>query len=270
MLTAHLFPELLTGLLDVLDALPADEWAAPVPRKSWTVRDVALHLLGGDVGVLSRGRDGFTQATIRAATRAELVAGLKTHNDLWIEAGRRLSPRLLCDLLRFTGEGAGAYFRSLDPLTPGDVVSWAGPESAPNWLGIGQEYTERWHHQQHIREALGRPGFDGPRHLRPALEIFVRALPETYRAVDAPDGTSITVTIAGDSGGAWSVVRENRTWVLHAGAVPEPKASVTVQQQIAWRLFTRWMPTGQARAESELRGDLSLAARVLETTAVIA
>jgi uncharacterized protein (TIGR03083 family) len=269
-LTVHLFSGLLAGLLDLLAPLPPEEWARPVPRKRWTVHDVALHLLGGDVGILSRGRDRFTVSTINAETRAELVRALAAQNDSWIDAGRRISPRLLCDLLRRTGEQATEYFESLDPSAPGERVSWAGPGPAPNWLGIGREYTERWHHQQHIREALGRPGFDDARYLRPALEIFMRALPQTYRAVDAPEGTSIAVTISGDSGDRWLVVREGQTWNLYKGTIEEPAAAVVIPHHVAWRLFTRWIPTEQARRESDVRGDATLAQRVFETTAVLA
>ena len=268
--TVHLFPGLLAELLDLLSALSPDEWARPVPRKSWRVRDVALHLLGGDVGILSRGRDGFTASTIHARTREELVQALAAQNDSWISAGQRMSPRLLCDLLRLTGDQATRYFESLDPSAPGEVVSWAGPLPAPNWLGVGREYTERWHHQQHIREALGRPGLDDARYLRPALEIFMRALPEAYRAVDAPEGTSVAVTISGDSGDHWFVVRERQTWELHVGTVERPAAAVVIPQQSAWRLFTRWMPKEQARRESDVRGDPALAEPVFATTAVIA
>lgn len=268
--TAHLFPELLTALLDLLQPLSPKGWAAPVPRKSWTVRDVAIHLLGGDVGVLSRARDGFADASARGETRRELVAALAAHNDLWIDAGRRMSPRLLCDLLRFTGNQATAYFQSLDPDAPGETVNWAGPGRAPNWLGVGREYTERWHHQQHIREALGRPGLDGPRYLKPALEIFVRALPQAFRTVDAADGTSVTVTIDGESGGRWTVVREGRTWTLCAEAAARPTAAVVIPEQAAWRLFTRWMPSEEGRAAAQMSGDAALAAPVFDTTSVIA
>jgi uncharacterized protein (TIGR03083 family) len=269
-LTVQLFPSLLGGLLEVLSALSAAEWAAQVPRKSWSVRDVALHLLGGDVGILSRGRDGFTASNVNARTKEELVRGLKALNDSWIDAGQRISPPLLCDLLRFTGDQATRYFESLDPSAPGERVSWAGPQPAPNWLGIGREYTERWHHQQHIREAIGRPGFDDARYLKPALRLFMRALPEAYRGVEAPDGTAVAVTIAGESGDRWLLLREAQTWNLYTDTVERPDAAVVIPQQEAWKLFTRWLPKDEAFRGSEIRGDAALARRVFDTTAVIA
>lgn len=268
--TAYLFPELLQALVDLLSALSPGEWAKPVPRKSWTVHDVALHLLGGDVGVLGRERDGFAVSRVTAASRQELVEALRTWNDAWVAACRRISPRLLCDLLHFTGRQVSDYVRSLDPHALGGTVSWAGPDSAPNWLCVGQEFTERWHHQQHIRAALGSAGLDDPRYLRPALDIFIRALPEAYRPIEAPEGTSVAVSIAGDSGSDWMLVRERRTWKLYAGRAGRPAAGVVIPQQAAWKLFTRWLPREEAARDSEVRGDPALALRVFETVAVIA
>jgi hypothetical protein len=37
-------------LLALLDQLTADEWAAASPAHGWTVKDVAAHLLDGDLG----------------------------------------------------------------------------------------------------------------------------------------------------------------------------------------------------------------------------
>lgn len=268
--TVHLFPDLLEELLGLLTALPAGEWERSVPRKHWRVRDVALHLLGGDTGVLSRLRDGHTASLIVARSRAELVRGLAALNDAWIAAARGISPRLLCDLLRFTGTQVAGYFETLDPTAAGEVVSWAGPEPAPNWLDIGREYTERWHHQEHIRAALGRPGLDAPRYLAPALAIFVRALPQTYRGVDAAEGTAVAVTISGESGGRWLVIRRAGAWRLEAGPREAADASVRIPEDVAWKLFTRWLPPDEAAGAVQLAGDETLARRVLDTTAVIA
>ena len=70
-----------------------------------------------------------------------------------------------------------AYFRSLDPIAPGWEVSWAGPGAAPWWLHIAREYTERWAHQEQIREAVGAGGLHGRRLFAPVLDTFVHALP---------------------------------------------------------------------------------------------
>jgi hypothetical protein len=144
------------------------------------VKDVALHLFGVDVGNLSLRRDGFSDPWWDGA-RDDLVSSLNQWNETWVAVARRLSPRLLCELLRVTGEEVASYFFSLDPAAIGGPVSWAGPDPAPVWLDIAREYTERWVHQQQIRDALGRQGLAEPRYLAPVLATFVHALPYTLR-----------------------------------------------------------------------------------------
>src|SRR5215216_3721459 len=128
------FPELLDALLVLLGALDADDWARPTACAGWSVKDVALHLLGDDVGMLSRGRDGYNAINSPINSWDELVALLNGLNAQWVQAARRMSPRLLCELLRFTGEQVCDHFRSLDPYALGGPVSWAGNAPAPVWL----------------------------------------------------------------------------------------------------------------------------------------
>ena len=268
--TAQLFPELLTGLLDLLKALSGEDWTKPIPGKAWSVKDVAVHLLGVDVGVLSRERDGHVAIRKETGSDREFVEFVKTLNDAWIHAAQRLSPRLLCDLLRVTGYQLNDYFQSLDPDVLGDPVSWAGPDRAPNWFRIAREFTERWHHQQHIREAVARPGYMETPFLKPVLDTLMRALPHTYRGVEAGEGTIIDVTISGDSGDRWLLVRERHRWNLYLGSVAHGNATVVIPQEIAWKLFTKWITKEEALKVSEVRGDSSLALRVFHMTAVIA
>ena len=108
------------------------------------------------------GRDDYHVSLVAANDWASLVAGLNGLNEQWVTAMRRLSPRLMIDLLKSTGEQVNRYLLSLDPHSTGPVVSWASPDPAPMWLHIAREYTERWHHQQQIREAVGRPLLTGP------------------------------------------------------------------------------------------------------------
>ena len=88
----------------------------------------------------------------------ELVASLDRLNQTWVAATRLISPRLLCELLTFTGEATWRYLAGRDPFAAETPVSWAGPDPAPNWLDVAREYSERWTHQQQIRDAVGSPG----------------------------------------------------------------------------------------------------------------
>ena len=162
------------------------------------------------------------------------------------------------------------YFASLDPDAFGSPVSRAGPDPAPVWLDVAREYTERWHHQQHIRGAVGKPGQADRRFLHPALAAFVHALPVTLRDVAAPAGTTIQLHLIGDAGGDWSVQREANAWKLFQGAPETPNSRVALDAATAWRLFTKEVNVDQARRVPAIDGDLVLEERLLPTVAIIA
>jgi hypothetical protein len=129
----HLFPPERASPLELLGSLDAERWQAPTVCPDWSVRDVALHLLGDDIGLLARRRDGFAPAGAPAGWR-ELVAWLDRMNQTWVEAARRISPRLLCELLAFTGEATWQYLAGLDPLAlEGTSPGWGRIRSPTGW-----------------------------------------------------------------------------------------------------------------------------------------
>jgi len=264
-----LFPEILDELIRLLSGLSAEQWARPTVCPLWSVKDIALHLLGGEIGILSRKRDGF-QPGSADFTWGDLVAFINELNQAWVKATRRISPPLLCDLMKFVGTQVCLYFESLDPVAIGGPVDWAGPAPAPVWLDLAREYTERWHHQQQIRDAVGVPGLTEPKYFRPVLDAFVRALPHTYSQVDAPEGASIALAITGESGGRWRLLREAGRWVLYVDPDGEALAEVILDQDLAWRLFTRGVASSEARSRAGITGDRSLGLKALEMVSVIA
>jgi uncharacterized protein (TIGR03083 family) len=272
-LVVHLCPEERRLLLGLLGALRGEEWNAPTICPGWSVKDVALHLLGDDFGRLSRGRDDSAGAGFvpkgEGDFERELLDFINRWNELWVQATRRISPRLLCDLLRFAGDETQRYFESLDLFATGGPVTWAGPDPAPVWLDVAREYTERWHHHQQIRDALGRPALTEPRLFAPVLDTFVRALPHTFRDVQAAGGTHVRLTISGDAGGVWSLVRGER-WSLFRDVAAEPHASVAMDADTAWRLFTKGISREAALARTQVTGDRRLALKVLDTVSIIA
>lgn len=263
------FPALLDALLDVLADLSPEGWRRPVHGGEWTVKDVAQHLLGAEINILSWKRDCFLEELGPVDAWEDLVAVIDRRNALWVEATRRLSPRVICDLLRVTGEQVIVYFRQVDLYASGGAVNWAGPEPAPVWLDVAREYTERWHHQQHIRDAVQKPGCTEPYLLAPVLATFAHALPATFQDVDAPEGTGVVLRVTGEAGGAWSAVREQGRWRLYVGKPRNPRAEVQLSADTAWRLFTKGISREEARRRAQLSGDLRLAENVLEMVAII-
>ncbi len=258
-IVTDLFAEAHDALLDLLNGLSDAEWARPTACTGWSVHDVALHLWGGDAGNLSRRRDHYSDfAAARGVDFSQpdqLLAFINRFNDLWVEATRRVSPRVLCDSLRVTGPAMAAYFAGLDQYALGSPVSWAGPEPAPVWLDVAREYTERWTHQQHIRDAVGKPGLKERRFFAPVLDAFVRALPYTLQHVASPDGICARLAITGEAGGEWFAVRVDQCWILVATADTPPVASVTLDQETAWRLFTKGMRVEDAAPHITEEGD---------------
>src|ERR1700720_4949 len=93
------FAPLRTQLLTLLAGLGEDDWARPTAVPRWSVKDVTAHLLGGDIGILSRKRDVFHPPGSAAGTYRELVDLVNRLNEEWVMATRRMSPRLLRELL---------------------------------------------------------------------------------------------------------------------------------------------------------------------------
>jgi len=272
-LVLDLFPEERAALLELLSSLTDEQWGRPTVCPGWSAKDTALHLLGDDIERLSSGRDAFAAAFTslnRDTFEAELLAFINRQNERWVEATRRLSPRLLIDLLRWSGDETQRYFESLDLFALGEPVSWAGPQSAPVWLDVAREYTERWLHQQQIRDAVGKPGLKERRLFAPVLDTFVRALPHTFRDVVAPAGTHVRLTITGDAGGEWSLVRGEGGWRLYAEADGQPQAIIALDRETAWRLFTKGISRDEALATATISGERALGLKVLDSVSIIA
>ncbi|HEY0142462.1 MAG TPA: maleylpyruvate isomerase family mycothiol-dependent enzyme [Thermoanaerobaculia bacterium] len=262
-LTAHLFPPLDAALVQLLRSLTPSQWDLPTAAGSWKVKDVAAHLLDTALRRLSMQRDRFTPPLPPDAFARGLGGFVNDANARWVGAARHLSPAILVELLSIYGPQNSAYLASLDPHAPAEWgVSWAGEETSANWFDVARELTERWHHQQQIRDAVGAPAlYDG--YLAPVIDTFVRALPFTYREVDAPRGVSVVVRVP--EAGAWSLVREDG-WVLSVGEAENATTTIKLPGDAAWRLFTKQLTEPRARIE----GDERYAAPLLAMICIVA
>src|ERR1051325_11300989 len=198
-LVADLFPEISRRLLEVLRSLSPDEWHLPTVSSRRTVKDIASHLLDGSLRRLSMQRDSYLPADTRRGPQAgePLVDFLNRLNDEWETGTRRLSPKVLTDLIEWADAQLAVLFRSLDPhgeaIFP---VAWAGEGRSENWMDVARDYTEKWHHTQQIFDATQRPSTIMTRRLaHPCLDIFMRALPFTFRDVEAESCSVLTVAV---------------------------------------------------------------------------
>jgi uncharacterized protein (TIGR03083 family) len=270
--TVELFLPLQRELVGLLRGLAAEDWARPTVARGWTVKDVAAHLLDTDLRRLSARRDAHSPAPPVGGgpDYAELVAFINRLNAVWVESMRRVSPRVLTDLLEWAGPQVAEVFASLAP--DGEAphsVAWAGEARSANWFDVGREYTERWLHQQQIRDAVGAPGLVARAWLYPVLDIFLRALPRTYGEVNRPAGSSIVFQIEGEAGGVWTLRRGRPAWELLAGASRDRDAQLRFSQDTAWRLLSKGMSREVARERIEVSGDQTLAEPFLGALAIM-
>jgi uncharacterized protein (TIGR03083 family) len=268
----HLFPGLHQELMGLLRGLDAADWRRPTACALWSVKDIVAHLLDSCLRRLSFGRDGLDASPDRPiASYADLVGYLNHLNAEWIAATRRLSPRVLMNLMDRAGPELHAYLESLEPDAPATFgVAWAGEEHSANWFDIAREYTERWLHQQQIREAVGAPGLSEHKWLNPVLDVFMRALPFTYRQVMAEAGTSLAIEVRGEAGGVWTLARVGGDWDLLMGSDPNAATRVSLDQEIAWKLFSKGLSREQAARDIRMEGDRSLGQPLLGALAVMA
>jgi uncharacterized protein (TIGR03083 family) len=269
---ADRFAPLDTELISLLRGLGPDDWGRPTACALWTVKDIAAHLLDGNLRRLSFQRDGLpAEPDVPIHGYSDLVRYLDRLNAEWVSAARRISSPLLIDLLEHTGRQVAELFGRLDPDAPALFpVAWAGETQSANWFDIGREYTERWLHQQQIRDAVGAPGLSSREWMHPVLDLFLRALPYRYRDVAAEPGTELHLAVEGAAGGDWTLRREAEAWRLYAGASRAPAAGVRMDQDTAWRLFSKGLSPAEAREQVTVEGDQALGSVVLGALAVMA
>ncbi|MBW8879372.1 MAG: maleylpyruvate isomerase family mycothiol-dependent enzyme [Acidobacteria bacterium] len=272
-LVAGLFPGLHAELISLLRSLSPEDWRRPTVAGAWTVQDVTAHLLDVQLRRLSAQRDGarLPPPDPPLAGYDDIVALINRLNAEWVAAARRLSPRVLTDLLDLAGRQWAELMATLDPFAPAPIsVAWAGEETSLVWFDMARELTEHWHHQQQIRDAVGAPPLTSRQWLHPVLDTFLRALPHAYREVGADEGTRIVFEVKGDAGGDWTLVREGAAWTLYSGDSTEADCRVRLDQDTAWRRLTKGLTAGEALARMEITGNRALGEPLAKMLSVMA
>ena len=181
-------------LLDTLAGLDADAWQRATECPAYTVKGVATHVLGDDLSLLSRQRDGAENGLVQVAVDqpgADLRTLLDTFNDRWVTVAGFLSTELVIELLGLTGDWTARYYEQVDPAAPGEPVGFFGVHgtSSPFWHAIAREYLERWVHHSQVRRALGRGSVADERFLEVGVEVAAAAAGVEAGIPDRPGGS---------------------------------------------------------------------------------
>jgi uncharacterized protein (TIGR03083 family) len=268
-------------LVALLRELAPADWQRPTLAGSWRVRDVTSHVVDTICRRLSFHRDGLTPPPPRQpiANEQDFVAFINSLNKDWVEATERLSPRVLTDLFERVSGDLADFIEALPLDAPALFpVSWAGEQQSAGWFDVGREFTELWHHQQQIRLAVGARPLANSRYLHAVIAIAIRGLPHAYRAVQAPDGTSVTLLVDGEAGGEWTLQRQATRWTLSSGHDPAATTTVRISDDNAWRLLFNALDVAtasaalrepQASAALQVTGNAELARPLLQARSVI-
>jgi uncharacterized protein (TIGR03083 family) len=270
--TRRFFRPVASELTTLLRTLAPEDWDCPTVAGTWRVRDVVAHLVDVSMRRISWHRDRHTApAPYRPPqTDREFVAFINGLNGQWVDAARRISPRMLTDLHEFAAAALADFTESFPDnglaLFP---VSWAGEEQSDGWFDLGREFTEHWHHQAQVRDAVGAPPLRDPAWLHAVLLIALRGLPHAFRGTPVGTGRMLTIEITGRSGGVWTLRGEGSGWTLWAGQERGESAHVTMSDDTAWRLLFNALPAERADGLVTRSGDPVVFGPLLQARSVI-
>jgi uncharacterized protein (TIGR03083 family) len=257
-------------LLEVLKALEPSDWSRPTRCPEWTVHGLSLHLLGDDLSFLSSQRDEH-HGTPAPASLDEVgfINWLDAVQIQWVDAARRLSPRLVVEMLQGLDAPVADTIGAHDPSVADGHVSWASEHPVPRWLDQTRELSERWIHRQQILEAVGRPVDLNEDLARPVLDGLRWAFPFRLGDVLRPPGTTVTVTVTGpEVATAWTLVSDGTQWQFSTGSDSGTIAAIEATTDQTWRLLTNNLDPTQHGMPTTI-GDKEITDVLLRTRAII-
>lgn len=269
--TIHLFPKLDRQLIELLRSLTDDQWNAPTLARQWRVRDIAAHLLDSNLRTISIFRDQyFGDPPTNIQSYQDLVSYLNRLNADWVTAMKRVSPVILVDLLETTGDQFYNCLAQLDPFERAIFsVDWAGQRESLNWFHIAREFTEKWHHQKQIREAIDRDGIMEKDFFQPVIQTFMQALPHAYRHTSAQEKTGIEVVVNSEAGGTWLIEFSELSWRF-TNALANRDCRIELDPDTAWKLFTKGISPQEAKKKIQITGSPELSSPIFSMLGVMA
>jgi hypothetical protein len=266
----HLFPEVNRALLDLLRGFTPEQWHHPTVHKDRDVKDLTAHLLQGSMHRVSSHRDQYHPPTPTFSGFDDIVAFIQQHNRDFMAGMKRVSPEVLIELIEKYDSQVVSLFEALDPDAPGIGVAWAGEMVSRNWFDVAREYTEKWHHQQQLRDATDRPSLYREDVFAPVLETFARGLPYAYRILERQRGTRIAIAATGAAVTGWTLERTTAGWDLYSGVDADAQTRISVDADVVWRVWTRGMRPDLAHPRFHVDGDSAALGPCLHHVAIMA
>lgn len=271
--TIHLFDPLDQLLIQHLKTLHHSDWLTPTLAKQWCVKDIAAHLLDGNIRSISMYRDAWMIPDKPASFDYEgIVSFLNGLNHTWVSAFGRMSPELIIEWLERTGPVYTAQLAKLDPMGQAMYsVAWAGQHVSQNWFHIAREYTEKWHHQMQIREATHDADMLLEDHwYMPYVATSMQALPHAFSRQAHSDRGALHIDITGKGASHWHVLLENGQATMTQAIGEGATSHIVMDGAMLWRLFSKQLDRDTALSYIRFEGNPKLLDTFLSVVAVMA
>ena len=272
--TVHLFMPLHASLIQLLKELEPADWDQPTLAKDWRVKDVVAHLLDTTIRGIAVLRDKhFGDNGPSQHDYLSLVQYINQLNANFIETAKRFSPALLIEFLELTGPVHAKLLSDLDPFAKAVFsVAWAGENESYNWFHVAREYTEQYHHQLQIREAVGKTeALMTAEFYAPFMQTFFLGLPYLLTNHPAPNEAVVALEVGGSNGAICYLQYKNGQWqILQDWGSIDLYAKTVIPADIAWKLFTKGVSPMEIMPLVTLEGNPILAAQMLNLIAVVA
>lgn len=255
-------------LLDWLPDLQAHDWQRPTACPGWTVLDLCAHLVGDDVSWLARHRDGHPGPQSPSSNEDGFIDWLDALQREWVGASRRLSPRLVTELLSWTGPQVTLAMAEQDTASVSARVSWAGDDLQPVWLDQLRELSEHWIHRQQLREAVGQASDLRSDLAGPVLDGLRWAYPYRLSQAINDAGTAASIIVTGPVTRTWHVVAEADGWTFAPQPGSNLVATLTMEADDAWRILTNNLRADRY-AHLDTTGDQAIVNVLCRTRAII-
>jgi len=269
-----IYPALLDELLDTLQSLSESKWESKTLLPSWRIKDIAAHIASGAIRKLSAIRNNEPSEVSEPMDYESLVTRINENNEKWVGLLRNLHFSLIIDLLtRYYGELI-EEFKIMDPYaTAVHGVAWAGELKSENWFDIAREYTELWHHQMQIKNAIGDAALLGDEYYKPFIDTCFRALPYHFRKMGEQIDFDLLIEIAGMNGGKYLLLCENSIFRIKENEEPENtqdiNTSIHVTKDVLWKLLTNAAELEEIKDGISIDGNYEIGAHFGKMTCIM-
>jgi uncharacterized protein (TIGR03083 family) len=257
--------EVWASLIAACAQVDGPEWDLATDCPRWSVKDQVAHVVGIERMIL-----GDPSPDLITEVPPHVVNEFGRINESWVRS-RRTVPggELLAELV----EVVDRRIDVLGSMSRGDFdrVGRSPLGEAPYRRFMETRIVDTWAHEQDIRRAVGRPGGRNGAGESVVLEGCTQTTPYVVgKRVAPPDGTSVLFSVTGPLGRETLVaVADGRASIVPVPAAGEPSVTLTMAQEVFWRLSYGRVDANRVAASGEVQvdGDTMLGRRVLESMA---